>query len=265
VAQPSLIRSCALIVPCYNESQRLRVDTYVEFLRAAPEGFTMVFVDDGSKDNTLQVLESLRARAQRGVVVLPKSPNAGKADAVRHGMNYAMEHLHPSVTGFWDADLATPLREIYPMTAVLEEQSAVQMVFGARVKLLGRRIVRKPERHYLGRVFATVVSNVLRLPVYDTQCGAKLFRVSDDLRQVLREPFLSRWIFDVEIVARFIRMRGPAYVESSIYEYPLSEWEDVAGSKVRPGDFLKAILEVVEIWNSNLRGRRDQARSASHS
>jgi len=216
----------------------------------------MIFVDDGSGDETLRVLESLRAEVGDVAVVLAKKPNSGKADAVRFGMNYAVTELGAEVTGFWDADLATPLEAVADLLTVLETDAQVQMVFGARVKLLGRRIERRVARHYLGRVFATVVSNVLELPVYDTQCGAKLFRVSDDFREVLRDPFLSRWIFDVEIIARFIRRRGVSWVQGSIYEYPLHQWEDIEGSKVKSGDFLKAAGEILAIWNKYLRGGR---------
>jgi glycosyltransferase involved in cell wall biosynthesis len=215
----------------------------------------MIFVDDGSRDETLRVLESLRAEVGEVAVVLPKRPNGGKAEAVRFGMNYAISELGAEVTGFWDADLATPLDAVPELLAILEQEPRIQMVFGARVKLLGRRIERRVTRHYLGRVFATVVSNVLQLPVYDTQCGAKLFRVTGDFGAVLRERFISRWIFDVEIIARFIQRRGVGWVHDAIYEYPLQQWEDVAGSKVKSGDFFKAAGEILAIWNRYLRGR----------
>jgi hypothetical protein len=120
---------------------------------------------------------------------------------------------------------------------------------GSRVKLLGRHIHRNPRRHIIGRVFATVVSNVLRLPVYDTQCGAKLFRNTPEFQAILQQPFQSRWVFDVEILARLIRMNGrnPDTVAGKIFEYPLHEWEDVGGSKLRPKDFLRAAIDVYQI------------------
>lgn len=249
----TLARSCALIVPCYNEAARLDVGEYAAFLRVAPEGFHIVFVDDGSSDETLAVLHEIQRLAGNAAVVLEKRPNGGKADAVRQGLNFALDNMQPQVVGFWDADLATPLPAVYDLLAILEEIPQTEMIFGARVQLLGRRVDRKASRHYLGRMFATVVSNVLALPVYDTQCGAKLFRATPALRDVLREPFLSRWIFDVEIIARFVRMLGVAWVANAIYEFPLKRWQDVDGSKVKPGDFLKAIGEIFGIWNRYLR------------
>lgn len=208
----------------------------------------MVLVNDGSRDNTLELLEKFRAEVGPAVVVLDKHPNAGKAEAVRYGINYAMAHFEPDFVGFWDADLATPLPVIHELLAIFVEYPQIEMVFGARVKLLGRQISRKVSRHYLGRVFATVVSNVLRLPVYDTQCGAKLFRATPDLKKVLQDPFLSRWIFDVEMIARYISNRGIEWVRNSIYEYPLNRWEDIAGSKVTAADFIKAAGDLVAIY-----------------
>ena len=127
------------------------------------------------------------------------------------------------------------------------------MVFGARIRLLGRTIHRKAVRHYTGRLFATAASLTLSIPVYDTQCGAKIFRVTHGLEQVLAEPFSSRWIFDVEIVARFIQRRGHAFCVAGIYEYPLQTWEDVGGSKLRGSDFLKAGLDLMAIHRRYLR------------
>jgi hypothetical protein len=122
------------------------------------------------------------------------------------------------------------------------------------VRLLGRSIHRKAVRHYLGRAFATVVSLMLRLPIYDTQCGAKIFRITPDLRLVLASPFQSRWIFDVEILARFLTIykNDTVHLSGLIYESPLRRWEDVAGSKVGSLDFFKAIGELVRIRNTYL-------------
>ena len=246
-----------IVVPCYNEAHRLKVADFVAYA-AAFRDVALLFVDDGSRDTTWEVLQDLQRQAGSNVHLLRRSPNAGKAEAVRSGMNEALDHLAPEFVGFWDADLATPLEAIQDLRCILARQPSIDMVFGSRVRLLGRRIERRPVRHYLGRLFATVVSNLLRLPIYDTQCGAKLFRASDELRIVLREPFVSRWVFDVEIIARFIRLAGgdPARVAPRIYEFPLYVWQDIAGSKVRPGDFFKAFRDVLRIHRRYLARRQ---------
>ena len=173
------------------------MDAFLGFAQQFPE-IHFIFVNDGSRDATLDVLNGLHARLPGSTHILDCARNGGKAEAVRQGLALALSQLHPRVTGFWDADLATPLEAIPELLSVFDEQPEILMVFGARVKLLGRRVERLAVRHYLGRVFATVVSNILRMPIYDTQCGAKLFRSTPELAQALTTPFLSRWIFDVE-------------------------------------------------------------------
>ena len=237
-----------IVVPCYNEAQRLPLAAFQDFLNHST--IHLVFVDDGSRDHTAQVLENLRDSHPDRVTVLQLKTNQGKAEAVRHGINFALDH-NVEFTGYWDADLATPLDAIPRFLAVFEDRPALDMVFGSRVKLLGRKVHRRPMRHYLGRVFATVVSTMLHLPIYDTQCGAKIFRVGPETSSLFADPFLTRWVFDVEILARFIRKCGSAAIAAGhIYEYPLEEWEDVAGSKVKPSDFLTALGDLARIyWN----------------
>jgi dolichyl-phosphate beta-glucosyltransferase len=256
---------CIVVVPCYNEEARLRPRQFSEFL-AGDDQVNFLFVNDGSSDGTLRVLESLRAKHPDRIEVLDKQPNGGKAEAVRGGMLHATAVSGLSYTGFWDADLATPLEVIPQLLRKLAVNPKLQMIFGARVRLLGHAIHRNPLRHYLGRCFATAVSIVLGLPIYDTQCGAKLFRITPVLQSILALPFQSRWIFDVEIIARFLAVHNldASFAFDAIYENPLPRWEDVAGSKVRPSDFFVAFWELWKIRRTFRRERKQVHAGAVH-
>lgn len=244
-----------VVVPCFNEEQRLPVDAFRAFaLDGAVVEF--LFVNDGSTDGTLRVLESLRDEDSQRFSVLDLERNGGKAEAVRRGILAALDR-HPDLVGFWDADLATPLAEIGGFLDVFASRPEIEMVFAARVRLLGRSISRNPARHYFGRVGATLISQSLGLAVYDTQCGAKLFRVASDTRELFDKPFISRWIFDVEIIARFVMQRGRDAAARAIYELPITAWHDVKGSKVRQSDFLRALKDLAKIRRAyNLRHAR---------
>jgi putative flippase GtrA len=171
----------------------------------------------------------------------------------------AMQGSEFGYAGYWDADLATPLDAVEVFVSVLNRLPAVDVVFGTRVALLGRQIERLAIRHYLGRVFATAASLVLALPIYDTQCGAKLFRVNERCASLFAAPFGSRWIFDVELVARYLLSKRATAGESTsavaarnigIYELPLDRWQDVGASKVKPLDFVRAIGEMAMIYRT---------------
>jgi hypothetical protein len=183
------------------------------------------------------------------VLTLRLGTNAGKAEAVRRGVQLALRR-RPAMVGYWDADLATPLDAIPRFAAILRERPELALVMGSRVALLGRQIRRRWTRHLLGRAFATAASLVLRMPVYDTQCGAKLFRVSPDTVELFRQPFRARWIFDVEILARLASAarndRPPA--QELIYEYPLDVWQDVHGSRLTIVDFIVAAIDLAAIY-----------------
>lgn len=239
-----------LVVPCYNEAARLERAAFREF-RLPSRRVLFCFVNDGSRDQTLAVLNELVRERPGGAFVLDLPTNSGKAEAVRRGLLLALETRARSV-GFWDADLATPLSELPRFCEVLAARPEVELVLGSRVRLLGRAIQRSAPRHYLGRVFATGASLTLGLPVYDTQCGAKLLRVTGALPSLLERPFLTRWVFDVELLARYRRLAAGSAtaVERRVYELPLQEWTDVPGSKVRPWDFVRSGLELLRIWRA---------------
>jgi glycosyltransferase involved in cell wall biosynthesis len=244
---------CSIIVPCFNEESRLRLDSFTDFLNSEHR-IRFLFVNDGSTDGTLELLQKFASLRPDRISVLDKPVNAGKAEAVRDGMRHAMVAEKPDFVGFWDADLATPLAAIPELLHQFAANPAIEMVFGARIRLLGRKVNRNPLRHYAGRIFASAVSIMLRLPIYDTQCGAKIFRVTPELGEVLAAPFHSRWIFDVEILARFeaLRKGDASYLENTVYEFPLNEWNDVRGSKVTTGAFLRAFFELFDIWRRYL-------------
>jgi hypothetical protein len=178
-----------------------------------------------------------------GVLTLQK--NAGKGEAVRQGLKLALERGAAWV-GYADADLSTPVHELLRMLASIESDP-VDALLGSRVRLLGTSIERQPLRHYLGRAFATLSSLALQMPVYDTQCGAKLFRRTDALLAALAAPFGSRWIFDVELLARLMAHRDGATAPLTFRELPLKVWRDVGGSKLKPGSMVWASLQLLAL------------------
>jgi dolichyl-phosphate beta-glucosyltransferase len=243
LAQARDERGVILVVPCFNEEARFDQAAFEQFFEAS-SGVDIILVNDGSTDGTWGVLESLRAKHPPRVRTLDLRVNQGKAEAVRQGMLLAMQDPRVAYAGFWDADLATPLDEVDAFIAAFRRQPDVDIILGARVGLLGRRINRRSSRHYFGRIFATAASVVLSLPVYDTQCGAKLFRNNPACRALFSTPFGSRWIFDVELMARYLSGRND---KAGVYELPLDNWTDVGESKVHATDFIRAIGEMVAI------------------
>lgn len=238
-------RSICIIVPCFNEADRLAVDRYREFT-AMHDGIHFLFVNDGSRDQTKSVLDQLSASMPERLRVLHLADNRGKAEAIRSGANSMMSWKEFSLAGYLDADLSAPPEAILELEQELERRPQSDLALGSRVALLGRTIRRNMRRHYLGRVFATAVSLMLQLPVYDTQCGAKLFRTGL-IPEIFAEPFVTRWFFDVEIIYRILRARGRAAGAAAIVEVPLSTWIDYGGSKLRLADFVRTPIELWRI------------------
>ncbi len=241
-----------LVIPCYNEAQRLPREDFKAALQAQAD-LHLLMVNDGSRDATLRLLEQLRDQLPTQVRVLDLPMNVGKAEAVRRGLLAALKPQigaqaqtpsAPEYVGYWDADLATPLSELPRFVEVMQDKPGVQWVMGSRVKMLGWDIQRLRMRHYVGRVFATCAALALSCEVYDTQCGAKLMRISDGLMKMLDQPMLSRWLVDVELLLRLRQHMGGGQaqaLETLVYELPLRQWREVGESKVKPMDLFRSL------------------------
>lgn len=243
-----VLDSVCLVMPCYNERGRLRLDQIQSLI--ADCRVSLVLVDDGSTDGTLGILRSVDASSSK-VKVLALDFNCGKGEAVRRGLIAAMAS-DPSWVGFLDADMATPAREVLRLLDVAANRPSADVILGSRVMLLGRDINRFSFRHYTGRVFATFASIVLSKPVYDTQCGAKLFRRTHELARAIERPFRSRWAFDVELLGR---LADAGVDPSKFWEEPLLVWHDIAGSRRTLRASIRASAELFPIWRE-MRGRR---------
>ncbi|MFZ5833552.1 MAG: glycosyltransferase [Planctomycetota bacterium] len=234
-----------MVVPCFNEARRLDARAFLDFARRWP-AIQLLMVDDGSTDDTPQRLHDMARRSAGRIAVLQLTANTGKAEAVRRGVLAALES-NPELVGYWDADLATPLDQIPRFCQVLVDRPEVQLVLGVRIRLLGHRIRRSAWRGRLGRLFAQLASRTLGIRMFDTQCGAKLFRVTPAIIRAFRHPFLARWIFDVELISRLVRLAAPSRPHEILFEYPLERWQEVGGSRLKPGDFVRAPLDLMAI------------------
>jgi len=202
-------------------------------------------VDDGSRDGTRAVLERLRDERPGRISMLAVTPNAGKAAAIRAGVRHLESQQAAPVFGYWDADLSTPLLEVERLLAVLDAHPDCLLALGSRVKRLGSHIDRKLSRHLLGRVFATLASNILGIAVYDSQCGAKVFR-AEAAGTMFGDPFLTRWLFDLEMLVR-LRNNGRDVAQGASIEVALGTWIEVPGSKLKLSDMINVPLELLRI------------------
>ena len=228
-------RDLVLVVPCYNEARRLRGQEFVAFVRSHP-GVRFLFVDDGSSDGTGAVHAELVKCAPGDIDALRLERNQGKAEAVRQGILQALRSS-PRLVGFWDADLATPLDAVEDFLKVADKCPDVEMILGSRVHVDGSRHSAEGVAALPGRVFATAASLTLGIPVYDTQCGAKVFRAtsrdrrrSSRARSAARGSSTSRSSPATWISRTMAGRPAPA----RIYELAVPAWHDVPGSKVRP-------------------------------
>lgn len=211
-----------LVVPAYNEARRL--PNYLPLLSATlaktPHSWRITVVDDGSRESeSTQMRECVqRAGPRIGFHRLPV--NQGKGAAIYSGWNLDVESEWLALL---DADGSIPPYEVVRVLSILSSDGP-DAFFCSRCKILGRTVQRSWIRHVGGRLFATFVSAVTGIPVYDSQCGFKVVRRKyyEAIKGRLHE---KRFAFDVELLVALTE------AGATVIEYPI-DWFDVPGSKV---------------------------------
>jgi glycosyltransferase involved in cell wall biosynthesis len=236
-----------IIIPCYNEGKRLNVNAFTEFIKTH-DSYHLCFVNDGSKDNTLSVLEAVQKEAGTRVSIVDVKKNAGKAAAVRSGARYLFNRQDVDYIGFIDADLSTDFKDFKKLVDTLHNNDDLALVYGSRGKGEGQ-IERNVFRNLFSKIVKLIVFLILGLPIEDTQCGAKVFR-RNIIPVAYNTAFLTRWLFDVEIFIRLKKHFGKAQIMNRMYEQPLDRWVHVDDSKLGIKDALQIPYKLLSIWFS---------------
>ena len=227
--------SLGVVVPCFNEGARWDTAYWTSILQEVPARF--LFVDDGSVDETRVKIEAVIAGTESGCISLDS--NRGKAEAVRLGFLELLKDESIHVVGYLDADGAFAIADIARFQKLfeqLEDSRSFDALWSSRVALAGRDIRRSDLRHYTGRFVATVVSIGYGSIPYDTQSGFKLFQVTETLRECFVQSFKTRWLFEIELLARWRSICGHPM---KIWEEPVNFWHDVPGSKIRGRELMR--------------------------
>lgn len=237
-------KEIAIIIPCYNEVNRLPVDDIYLFLKST--GAKLFLVDDGSTDSTEELLLTIEKKYPEKVSVIHFKKNQGKGETIRKATNHILNLNKFKYIGFFDADLSTPLYEVDNFMRIFANNPTLVFVMGSRVKRLGASITRNWKRHVMGRIFASAISSILQIPVYDTQCGAKIFR-SEIAESIFEKKFISKWLFDVEMIGRIILQMGYTRAITAIYESPLNHWVDDGNTRIKIKEIFFFPFELMKI------------------
>ncbi|MFD2587657.1 response regulator [Croceitalea marina] len=233
-----------VVIPCYNEEERLSSKEFKDFAHKNL-GYHLCFVNDGSTDNTLEVLEELRAGNQNNISVYNCKKNGGKAEAVRQGMLHLEQDSQLDYIGFLDADLSTDFRDFDELVQTLED-SEYKIVSGSRMSRMGANITKESARKIISMTINLIIRSILKMPFNDTQCGAKILE-RDIVKMLFDKPFITKWLFDVEIFMRMRKHYGKQEVQKYICEQPLKRWIHADGSKLSMKDSIKIVGQLAKI------------------
>jgi glycosyltransferase involved in cell wall biosynthesis len=247
-----LDKSIVVIVPCFNEAERLNLFYFNELSKI--HNTIWIFIDDGSTDNTSQILKKHSMKSN--VMNLRIDRNVGKSKAIAFGADFAShEFSNIEWIGFLDSDGAFTVEDVSRIIKMTNSIKSYDAIYSSRVKLAGRNIKRNNARHILARLITSLFGLAWREIPYDTQSGFKLYRYSDDYKLMFIEPFRTKWFFDIEFSIRYLKYKEK---EINVWEEPVTSWFDIPGSKINYRQVFRIGFEVVYIFFLLLNQRKNR-------
>ncbi|WP_298496266.1 glycosyltransferase [uncultured Algibacter sp.] len=237
-------RCVGVVIPCYNEEERLLSEEFISYIDKN-SGYHLCFVNDGSKDKTLEVLKDLQKGREDFITVYDCEKNGGKAEAVRLGMLHMAKKEDLDYIGFLDADLSTDLADFDDLVKTIET-SDFKIVSGSRISRMGANITKESARKIISLTINFIIRKILKMDFKDTQCGAKIFS-KDVIDIAFGKKFVTQWIFDVEIFKRMSQHFGLKKARAILCEQPLKRWIHADGSKLSMKDSVKIIGQLAQI------------------
>ena len=233
-----------VVIPCYNEETRLRGESFTAFLDGNL-GYHLCFVNDGSKDKTLDVLHSLAKGREDYITVYDCEQNGGKAEAVRQGTLHMLKDKQIDYIGYLDADLSTNFADFDDLVKTIST-SKFKIVGGSRISRMGADIEKSDSRAIISKTINMIIQKILGMSFQDTQCGAKVM-TREIAENMFQKKFLTSWLFDVEIFIRMKKHFGSTEAKSMICEQPLKRWVHEDGSKLSMKDSVKIVFQLFQI------------------
>ncbi|WP_234424328.1 glycosyltransferase [Aquimarina sp. Aq107] len=164
-----------IIIPCYNEEKRLNVKAFKNFV-SKENDYHLCFVNDGSKDNTLKVIQEIQEINPSKVSIVDMKKNGGKAAAVRAGSRYLYSFVEIDYIGFIDADLSKDFEDFGDLLKTLKTNNELNFVFGSRAKNASEAIEKDNIRSLLSKVVSILIILILGLSIQDTRFGDKVYK-----------------------------------------------------------------------------------------
>ena len=233
-----------VVIPCYNEEDRLSSQVFKDFAHKNL-GYHLCFVNDGSTDNTLEVLEKLKEGNENNISIYNCKKNGGKAEAVRQGILHLVNDQQFDYIGFLDADLSTDFRDFDDLVKTIET-SDFKIVSGSRISRMGANITKESARKIISMTINWIIQTILGMPFKDTQCGAKVMN-REIASTMFQKKFMTKWLFDVEIFMRMRRYYGKSQAKKMICEQPLKRWIHADGSKLSMKDSVRILGQLFQI------------------
>lgn len=240
-------RCVGVVIPCYNEEERLLSKEFINFIDKHT-GYLLCFVNDGSTDKTLDVLNKLREGREDFISIYDCEKNGGKAEAVRLGMLHLAKDEGLDYIGFLDADLSTDLSDFDDLVTTIEN-SNFKIVSGSRISRMGANITKESARQIISLTINFIIRKILSMNFKDTQCGAKIFH-RDVINIAFDKKFITKWLFDVEIFLRIKRYYKIDKAREMMCEQPLKRWIHADGSKLSMKDSIRIVGQLGQIaWS----------------